>query len=322
MKNMKQVIPPKPMMKLLFISVLASSNVAYAAPAEILFQENFEDSNLTSRGWYDNTNIQLSTVEHVPGSISSAEFYFPQGSTTPTSGGAIRKTFTATEEVYLSYYVKYSSNWTGSDQPYHPHEFLFLTNLDGDWNGLSDTHMTAYVEHNEGVPVVSLQDSQNIDENNINVDLTNISENRAVTGCNGAPNTGYTRVDCYTYGDGHRNEIVWKASMPYFQDTQGQYYKNDWHKIEVRLKMNSIQNNKGMADGIIQYWYDGELIINHSNVMFRTAQYPNMMFDMLAIAPYIGDGSPISQTMWVDNLVIGSGYLGVRPLPPSNVTAQ
>src|SRR3989449_8148514 len=44
--------------------------------------------------------------------------------------------------VYLSYWVKYSANWVGSGQPYHPHEFLFLTNEDGAYIGPSATHLT------------------------------------------------------------------------------------------------------------------------------------------------------------------------------------
>ena len=302
---------------------LSFSNLSLAAPT-LLFEEFFEDSNLEARGWYDNTNIELSTSEHISESNSSAEFYFAQGASTPRSGGSMRKKFAETDEVYVSYYVKYSANWEGSNRSYHPHEFLLLTNLDGDWNGLSDTHLTAYIEHNEGVPIVALQDSQNIDEGNIGVDLTNVKETRAVTGCNGSPNTGYTRVDCYSYGDGHRNEIVWKADNLYFQDTPGQFYKNDWHKIEVYFKINGIVDNKGIPDGIIQYWYDDQLIINRNNVMFRTAQHPNMKFDMFAIAPYIGDGSPVNQSMWVDNLVLATSRADsvITPFPPSNTTVD
>lgn len=36
----------------------------------------------------------------------------------------------------------------------------------------------------------------------------------------------------------------------------------------------------------------------------RTAQHPNMKFDQFLIAPWIGDGSPVDQTMWVDNLTV------------------
>jgi len=136
----------------------------------ILFQEYFDDADFASRGWYDNTNLQLSTTEHITGSTSSVEFHFHQGATTPTSGGAIRRKFPETDEIYASYHVKYSSNWEGSNRSYHPHEFLILTNLDGDWIGPAYTHMTAYIEQNEGEPLLAIQDGQNIDESNIQRD--------------------------------------------------------------------------------------------------------------------------------------------------------
>jgi hypothetical protein len=78
-----------------------------------------------------------------------------------------------------------------------------------------------------------------------------------------------------------------------------------------------------MADGEIQYWYDGTLLIGHSNVVLRTGQHPDMKFNQLMIAPYIGDGSPVSQTMWVDELTIGTSKdapaTDKKPSPPRNL---
>ena len=45
----------------------------------------------------------------------------------------------------------------------------------------------------------------------------------------------------------------WDAEEKMFKDEQGRYYKNDWHRIECYFKMNSIQNGKGVPDGVIQY---------------------------------------------------------------------
>jgi hypothetical protein len=115
----------------------------------VLFQEFFEDSDIASRGWYDNVTVQLSATEHIPGSTKSAEFYWPTGSRTPTAAG-FRKKFLESESAYVSYYVKYSQNYTGMNMSYGPHEFLMLTNLNGDYSGLAYTHLTAYIEHNAG----------------------------------------------------------------------------------------------------------------------------------------------------------------------------
>ena len=294
----------------------------YTPEPEIFFQEHFEDANFASRGWYDNTNLQISTAEHVPDSQSSAEFHFLQGATTPTSGGAIRKKITETDEVYISYFVKYSTNWTGSNRSYHPHEFLLLTNLNGDWDGLSNTYLTAYIEQNEGTPLLAVQDGQNIDQTRIGQNLVNITENRSIAGCNG-DSDGHGEGDCYLYGSTYRNGKTWKAGMVYFQDNQGQYYKNDWHHIEAYFKLNSIVNGKGIADGLIRYWYDGQIIIDHSDVMLRTGQNASMKFNQFIIAPWIGDGSPVDQTFWVDNLTVATSRpSGSVPTSPPDFEAK
>ncbi len=265
----------------------------------ILFKEDFEDTGFTSRGWYDNTNLHLSISEHISESMSSAEFHFSQSDKTPLSGNAIRRKFTETDEVYVSYFVKYSANWEGSNKPFHPHEFYLLTNVDEDWTGPSSTHLTAYIEQNEGVSLLSIQDAQNIDESNIGVDLTHVTEKRAVAGCNGDG-------DCYQAGAAHNNGKQWKADNICFQDEPGKYYKNDWHFVEAYFKLNSISGGKGVADGQLKYWYDGNLIIDHNDVIMRTAQHPDMKFNQFLIGPFIGVGSPVDQTFWIDNLTVAT----------------
>ena len=296
-----------------FLLVLGMVGDARSAD-EIYFTELFDDGNFSSRGWYDNTSLVLSTTEHIPGSTSSVEYHFLQGATTPTSGGGIRKLFTETETVYLSFYIKHSTNWTGSNQPYHPHEFHFMTNLDGAWGGLASTYSTYYIEENEGEPQLALQDSLNIDESNIGVDLTGITEYRAIAGCNG--NSDGTGVDdCYLSGSTHRNGKTWEAGSVYFQDSTGPYYKSDWHFIEAYFQLNSIVSGVGIADGQAKYWYDGELIINQENLILRTGENPNMKLRQFIIAFWIGDGSPVDQTVWVDDLTVANYRVGSSSPP-------
>jgi len=273
-------------------------------PVSIHFEEKFEDSSLSSRGWYDNTAPVLSAVQAIYGSTRSLEYFFPFGATKPTAGGAMRKKFADSEAVYVSYYVKYSANWQGSNKAYHPHEFYLLTNKDTDWSGLANTHLTAYIEQNGGTPLVAIQDAMNIDQTKINQNLTAITEARGVAGCNG-DSDGFGSGTCYLSGTSYINGKDWRAGNVYFSDIVGPYYKNDWHKVEAYLKLNSIVNGKGVADGVIQYWFDGQLILDNKNVMFRTAQNADMKFNQLVIAPWIGDGSPVDQTFWIDDLAVG-----------------
>lgn len=277
-------------------------------PEGILFQEDFEGASLSAKGWFDNTNPVVTTSEHHGGG-SALQMQWNSGGTTPIQGGSMRHRFTGTEAVYISLWVKYSSNWVGSGQTYQPHEFHLLTSEDGDWIGPSSTHLTGYLETNwrggNGYTRLSLTDVLNIDTARINVNLTNVTENRAVAGCNGSSD-GHPD-NCYSSGSEWRNEKIWEVGSPAFSSTAGAPgYKNDWHHLEANFKLNTIRDGKGQLDGVLQYWFDGKLLIDYHNVLIRTAQRPNMRFDEFLIAPYIGDGSPVQQTVWVDDILLAT----------------
>jgi len=308
-------------MRKLPLLALAATMAAASAQATVLINEPFDNANIASRGWYDNTSPAISTTEHIPGSTGSLMEHFTVGAMTPVQGGALRHKFTPTDTVYLSYWIKYSTNWIGSRTTYHPHQFYLLTNLDSDYTGLSSTHLTAYIEANKGELKFKIQDAKNINTSNINVDLTNVTENRAVAGCNGSTD-GYPG-DCYQGGSGWNNEKDWVSGETDFSSTTGPNYKADWHHVEAYIKMNSIKNGKAVADGVVEYWFDGKQIINHNNIVLRTGQYPNMAFDQLVIAPYMGDGSPVDQTFWIDDVELADSPINhVAPKPPTQLNVQ
>src|SRR5207253_6574328 len=63
--------------------------------------------------------------------------------------------------------------------------------------------------------------------------------------------------------------------------------------------------------GVVQYWFNGHLIIDRHDVLFRTGARSDLQFAQCIIGPYIGRGSAVDQTMWVDNLIVASQ----RPWP-------
>lgn len=289
----------------------------------ILFNEDFEDGSFTSRGWYDGSKGTLTTAEQAPSGNTCFECTFLKGQKGCAGGSPSRHLFQDTEEMYVSYWVKYSKNWEGSNKPYHPHEFNILTNAEDSYAGPAITHLTLYIEQNEGKPLLALQDSKNVDQNCIlqnngnfigcNGDFNSyqFTENRSVAACNGVMG-GYDRKDCFFYGSGYYYSArIWDADSVYFRDEQGLRYKNDWHFVEAYFKLNTISGGKGLIDGKIRYWYDGKLLISYDNILMRTAQFPDMKFNQFLIAPYIGDGSPLEQTMWIDNLTVATS----RPAP-------
>ncbi len=59
--------------------------------------------------------------------------------------------------------------------------------------------------------------------------------------------------------------------------------------------------------------HDAQLIIDRSDVLMRTAQHPDMNFSQFIIAPFLGDGSPVDQTFWIDNSIVATGRIGIKP---------
>jgi hypothetical protein len=293
----------------------------------IFFFEPFETATYIYP-WYDATTIETSTTEHLPGSTRSAQFHFIQGAQTPSGipTGSLRRKFNESDSIYVSYYVKHSTNWIGSNLPYHPHELLILTNKEGDYAGLARSHLTSYIEENEGVPRLALQDSLNIDLNHLNENRCSY-ENRGVHGCNGNCD-GHGVGSCYQWCDGTSawcNGHEFDASQIYFSDSVGQYYKGDWHHVEAYFKLNTILGGIGQANGILQYWYDNQLVINHTDVIIRTNSNSDMKFNQFLIGPWIGAGSPVDQTFWIDNLTVADippGYTNPINPPVLNVTTM
>ena len=275
-------------------------------PPTIFFVEGFEDGDLAARGWFANTGLTITSADAYSGS-SSLEISFRQGASSPEHGTASRIQFPESETVYLSYRVKYSDNWVGSGRPYHPHEIQLLTNADDRWVGPAVTHLTTYVEHryvNGGLaPRLGMQDAANIDQSRIGVDLTGVTENRAAGGCNGEAD-GYP-TGCYQSGGSYRNQKMWLGQTVALTDAQGPRYKNDWHHVEVYFELNSIVGGVGQADGVVRYWLDGALLLEVPGVLFRTGAHPTMAFWELVIGAYIGDGSPVDQKIWIDDLKVG-----------------
>ena len=277
----------------------------------ILFQEDFENASL-SGGWYDNTSVLLSTTEHTgAGSTSSAQYHFLAGATTPTTGGAQRHKFTASNTVYISYNLKYTANWVGSNQLYHPHEIYVMSNMDGDFDGPSNAWMTLYLEHsyqNGGRPRLMMQDNKAVNSTlgTPPYNLVGVTEDRSTGGCNGMAETNMAS-ECFMQGYWFNDKAI--IGPVVLQPSPGPGYKNDWNFVEAYFQLNTIAGGIGQADGIMQYWFNGTLIIDRHDILYRTGARPNLQFNQFLIAPYIGDGSPVDQSMFIDNLRVATGRI-------------
>lgn len=286
----------------------------------VFFTENFDDANFAARSWYDVTTGTIDTANKYEGT-GSLQCSFAIGGTGCQGNAPRRRKFTPSDSVYISYWTRMSSNWVGSGLAYHPHLIFLLTNLNGDYDGYYGTNLTAYLEQVDKTMLMGIQDARLIYGGSNPAQPPNpvAGENKGLAGCNGLfdgsahPNTAQ---DCYWGGTMWLNGRWYRASAPSFSTScPGPTCLTDWHHVEAYFKMNTITAGVSNADGILKLSVDGAVLYNYTDIRFRTGYGTNAtkQFNQFGLSPYIGDGSPVAQTIWFDNLVVASE-------PPSSST--
>lgn len=271
-------------------------------PVKLPFVEDFEDSGWSSRGWYDGPAIETTDETSFQGKRACVWNWKQKGETTAAGKGG-RVLFEPTENVTLSFAMKHSDNWTWTGVDWHPHEMHFMTTKDTPFWGPAYTYLTLYIEVVNGVPRCAMQDSRNIDTTALGKDLTAVTEKRAVAGGNGDPD-GHGKGGYYKSGRDYRNGRDFAADSVYFSDRKGPRYKGDWHQVKAHFRLNSIKGGKAVRDGVLQYWYDGKLLMDYHDVVFRTGANADMKINQFLMLPYFGPGVPHEQKIWVDDLRI------------------
>ena len=297
-------------------ALLALSACAVNAQQTIFFSENFADANFASRGWFDTTTGTIDTSVFSPaGGNSSLKISWTQGSTTPTAPS--RHLFSPSDTVYLSFWVKFgtaTAPWQGSGRSYHPHIIQLLTDADNDFTGPAITNLSLRVETSLFTPTINFQDARRINTAQIGVNLLGTATSHAIAGGNGVqPGSGATH---WFDGTTWWNDSNYRAASPAFVN-------NTWHHVEFYAAMNSVSGGLPQADGVLKYWVDGNLVIDRSGLYLRTAQFATQKFNKLLLVPYIGDGSPVAQDMWIDNLMVADRAPGAQTVrAPTNLRVQ
>lgn len=281
--------------------LLADTATSVDSTGTVLFTETFADSNFAARGWYD-----LSTTDRVAspapsGMPGSLRMTWTAGQTN-ASTRTMRRLFSATDRVYIRYQQSFSANWVGSGQSYHPHLVMCLSDLDGDYGNTADSYLAFYNEVNYQAgnrPAVKFQDNQYVDAANIGL---NVGEARATCGANGQQ--GY--ADSWDlYADGGVSN-GWYNSRNLVGAVQMAAGNTAWHTIEVEVVLNTVVGGIGQTDGICRYWWDGVLVWERTNLIMRTGTRPNLKFNQFLFTPYIGDGSPVTQTTYIADLTVAT----------------
>lgn len=85
---------------------------------------------------------------------------------------------------------------------------------------------------------------------------------------------------------------------------------------EIEPKLEGVLFHENFEDTSVNArgWYDGKLVVEHTDVILRSTDFPNMKFNQFLMAPYFGPGLlPHAQKLWIDEMVVGTKRIG--PLP-------
>lgn len=256
---------------MLLISGLLVTLFTAQVSDKILLKESFDNGQLVKRGWYDGTACRISPMTKLgKGCIEYEWLKEIQG---VKGSSSQRHAIAPVEEVYIRYYLRLSKGWQWTGVNYHPHLTHFLTTENGEFDGPAATHLTLYIEPVNGKLRLGAQDIQN--------------EHMPHGLTQGPLKGGF-------------NGMLYDSKDVLFTDDQ-------WHCIEAYFKLNSLdfKNDAPNKDGIVRGWFDGKIVIEYTDVVLRSTDFPAMKFNQFLIAPYFGPGLlHNAQKLWIDELEI------------------
>ncbi|MDR3620599.1 MAG: hypothetical protein P4L85_14705 [Paludisphaera borealis] len=266
--------------------LLTSLGLAWAgqtSPADraLFFAEGFEDAKPASRRWYDGSRFVLSD-DAVVGK-HAVQYHFPKGKLIPSDSSGVRHSIEPSEVVYLRFHLKLSPNWSWTNKPYGPHLLHFMTTENDKYRGPAASHLTLYIEPVNGKLRLATQDIQNRD----------------------APH-GLTQGPL----KGGYNGRFFDGQDVLFDDGK-------WHCVEAMFKLNSLDTTRDEPnhDGELRGWVDGKLVVERTDVVFRSTDFPKMKFNQFLMTPYFHHGAPHDQTLWIDELAVGAKRIGAAIQP-------
>ena len=256
-----------------FFAAVAICSIAAGEEPRILFRETFDDDKVVARKWYDGNGVRIAGDAHAGTGCIEYEWTDTKSGTKGSS--PLRHLFEPTDRIYVRFHLKLSKGWGWSGREYHPHLINILTTENGPWHGPAASHLTLYIEPVNGKLRLAAQDIQNKD----------------------APH-GLTQGPLR----GGYNGKMYDSGRVLFSDDQ-------WHCVEAYFQLNTLDSGNDLPnrDGIVRGWFDGELVVDHMDVVLRSTDFPKMQFNQLLMAPYFGPGLlPHPQKLWIDELEVGT----------------
>jgi hypothetical protein len=244
-----------------------------AAEENVIFSESFDDGSLADRQWYDGSQFRI--VGGARAGVGCLEYEWASGDSQAIGSSGVRRLFEPTGEIYIRFYLKLSKGWGWTHRNYHPHLINILTTENSKWHGPAASHLTMYVEPVNG---------------RLRLAATDIQNEKQPHGLTQGPLKGGF------------NGTLFDSSEVLFTD-------DNWHCLEAFFKLNTLdlENDRPNRDGIARGWFDGKLVIDHTDVVLRSTDFPKMKFNQFLMMPYFGPGLlPHPQSLWIDELVVAT----------------
>ena len=108
--------------------------------------------------------------------------------------------------------------------------------------------------------------------------------------------------------DGH----YWGNFMEAPEEKRLVIERGRWYCMEMMVKVNHI----GRTDGELAAWIDGQLYLHYRNFRWRSAE--DVRIKRAGFGIYIHEARK-DNTVWYDDVVLSTGYIGPLPDPPSRV---
>lgn len=298
------------------VSTLPTTSTASAGGVEIL-SETFYDTNLITRNWYDGVSgsgldSHYSIVTDSDLGLDVLQITWTDGDANDTNISPLRHLFNPTDDITISYRVKYSSNWdfSVSNIDRDPRRLInILSDRDGIYDSSSYNYGNLRIDTDDaGVVTVRWWDSKAINTNSYEGspfitdswprgnDLTHITSNRSSGLCN-------TQIGRDINGNGIKGECFLAGSdwWNYQRFTGSDFYflSNIWYDIKVRCKMNTVNpsDNSGNYDGVIKIEYKLSTSATYATIYHNTKLnlrngdlQGNLKFNQLLLAPFRPEG--------------------------------